>query len=185
MIGAEKEADMLPLFECLLPLLPKTDIAIHMIGNAIARDIPAPQRAMAIRSVQNESTLFMSVTSGLYQPQHIDGTAYKLPDDIPEEVLNSQNFGSGRPDLIIAMNAQLVVHGEWYPAMQMIVKSRIKFLVTERMEQLCNAVESNLPRLGAVMSEKTKPNPFKQPLYEFKKDVNIPGWSNGFYFAIN
>ena len=101
LLGAEKEADLLPLFECLLPLIPKTDIAIHMIGNAISQDIPPQQRAMCIRSISAESSIFMSITPSLYQPQHLDGTAFALPDNVPEEVLASQNFGTGAPDLII------------------------------------------------------------------------------------
>ena len=184
LLGAEKEADLLPLFECLLPLIPKTDIAIHMIGNAISQDIPPQQRAMCIRSISAESSIFMSITPSLYQPQHLDGTAFALPDNVPEEVLASQNFGTGAPDLIIAMNAGLIMHQEWGPALQMIAASNKKFLVTERLEQFCIAAISNLPRLGAKLKFDTEPNPFRQPLYEFNKDVNLPSFSNGFMFGM-
>ena len=156
-----------------------------MIGNRIQPDIPAAQRAMAIRSVKNDSSVFLSVTPSLYQPQHLDGTAYKLPQDVPAEVLKSQNFGEGRPDLIIALNAELVVHGEWFPVLSMIAKSGVRFMISERMEQLCMAAEANIPKTGTTTSIKTQPNPFKQPLFEFRKDVNLPGWSNGFIFGIN
>ncbi|KAJ3371790.1 hypothetical protein HDU91_004935 [Kappamyces sp. JEL0680] len=184
LVGAEKEADLLPLFECLLPFFPKTDLAIHMIGNNISPDIPPQQRAMAIRSVANESSIFVSVTTSLYQPQHLDGSAFQLPDNIPAEIKASQNFGDCPPDLVIAMNAALVVHGEWAPVLAMIGKSGTKFLATERMEQLCNSAKANMPRLNTSVTVDTHPNPFRQPLYEFKKDVNLPGWSNGYIIGI-
>ncbi len=184
LIGAEKEADLLALFECLLPFFPKTDIAIHMIGNNISPEIPPQQRAMAIRSVANDSSIFMSLSTSLYQPQHLDGSAFQLPPDIPQEILDSQNFGTGPPDLIIALNAALIIHQEWAPALQMIANSGKKFVITERMEQLCNAAIANLPRLNVKVSVPTYPNPFKQPIFDFSKDVNLPGWSNGFVMGI-
>lgn len=185
MVGVEKEADLLPLFECLLPLFPKTDLAIHMIGNRISSDIPPTQRAMAIRSPSNDSTIFLSLTTSLYTAQHLDGTAFSLPADVPEEIAKSQNFGAGEPDVILALNAALVVHGEWAPFLQMVGKSGKKLLVTESMEQLCNSDVANLPRVGTKMSISIRLNPFRMPMQEFKKDVNLPGFSNGFIFGIN
>jgi hypothetical protein len=156
-----------------------------MIGNNILAEIPSAQRAMAIRSIKNDSSVFISLTTSLYQPQHLNGTAYKLPKDVPKEVLESQNFGEGRPDLIIALNAELIVHGEWFPALTMIAKSGVRFLISERMEQLCHAAEANLSKASAKMTIPTHPNPFKQPLFEFRKEANLPSWSNGFIFGIN
>jgi hypothetical protein len=184
LLGVEKEADLLPLYECLLPLFPNTDLAIHMIGDKIAKDIPPQQRAMLIRSVQNNSSIFLSVSTSYYQPHHLDGSAFQIPQELPEDQLNKQNFGACKPDMIICLNAGLVVHQEWAQAIQAIAQSGVKLLVTERMEQLCNAAKQNLPRLNAKVGLDVQANPFKQPLYDFKKDVNLPGWSNGFIFGI-
>ena len=184
MVGAEKEADMMALFEVLLPLFPKTDLAIHMIGNNISKDIPPQLRAMMIKSVSNDSSLFMSATTDIYQEQHLDASAFQLPDSVPAEVLAQQNFGNSKPDLIICLNASLIIHQEWAQSIAMIGQSGAKLLITERLEQLCNAAEMNLPRLGTKLSVAAHSNPFRQPLFDFKKDVNLPGWSNGFIMGI-
>jgi hypothetical protein len=49
---------------------------------------------------------------------------------------------------------------------------------------LCNAAKQNVPRLTAKVGLDVQANPFKQPLYNFKKYVNLPGWSNGFIFGV-
>ncbi|KAJ3324095.1 hypothetical protein HDV06_000636 [Boothiomyces sp. JEL0866] len=184
LVGVEKEADLLPLFECLLPFYPKTDIAIHMIGNKICADIPPQQRAMMIKSQSNDSSIFISLNPTFYAPQHLDASAFQLPPEVPKEVLKQQNFGTDKPDLIICLNAGLVTQQEWGPFLQMVCKSDRKLLVTERVETLCNAALINIPKIGGKPGVQTHPNPFRQPLYDFKKDVNLPGWSNGFIFGI-
>ncbi|KAJ3276599.1 hypothetical protein HDV01_004132 [Terramyces sp. JEL0728] len=184
LVGVEKEADLLPLFECLLPFYPKTDIAIHMIGNKICADIPPQQRAMMIKSQSNDSSIFISLNPTFYAPQHLDASAFQLPPEVPKEVLKQQNFGTDKPDLIICLNAGLVTQQEWGPFLQMVCKSDRKLLVTERVETLCNAALVNIPKIGGKAGVQTHPNPFRQPLYDYKKDVNLPGWSNGFIFGI-
>lgn len=173
---------MLQLFECLLPLLPNIDLAIHMIGDKIAADIPSKQRIVLLHSVPNNSSIFITTSTCLYGQSHIDGTGY--PKELSDKSLKPQNLGTGKPDMIIALNAGLVTQKEWAPAIARIAKSGIKFLVTERMEQLCNAAQINLPTLNAKITVSPHLNPFRQPLFDFKKDVNLPGWSNGFIFGM-
>jgi hypothetical protein len=185
LVGVEKEADLIPLFEVLLPLIPNTDLCIHMIGNNVSKDIPPQQRAMMIQSAGNKSSVFVTLTTSFYTPQHLDATAFQVPGNVPPEVLAQHNFGTDKPDLVIALNASLVVHQEWGQVVAMVAQSKTKMLITERVEQLCNAAEMNLPRLGTQLTVATHPNPFRQPLYDFKKDVNLPGWSNGFIMGIN
>jgi hypothetical protein len=184
LVGAEKEADLLPLFEVLLPFFPNTSLCIHMIGPAISPSLPPEQRAILIQSKALNSSIFVSVSTSLYTQHHIDGDAFQLPPNLPEELKKAQNFGTGPPDLIIAMNAALVVHQEWAECIQIIAKSGKKFLITERMEQMCNAIAVNLPKIGVNLAFDAQPNPFKMPVFEFKKDVNLPGWSNGFIVGI-
>jgi hypothetical protein len=185
LVGVEKEADLFPLFEILLPFFPKTDVCIHMIGNNISKDIPPQQRAMMLQSAANDSSVFITLTTSIYAPQHLDASAFQMPGDVPPEILEKHNFGTSDPDLIICLNASLVVFPEWGQFLAMVVKSGRKLLVTEHMEQLCTAAEMNLPRLGSTLSVAAQPNPFRQPLFDFKKDVNLPGFSNGFIMGIN
>jgi hypothetical protein len=151
-----------------------------MIGNNISSDIPPQQRAMMIRSTGNDSSIFVTISTSIYLPQHLDASAFQVPPEAP-----AGHFGTNPPDLIICMNASLVVYPEWGQALAMIAQSGRKLLITERMEQLCNAAEINLPRLNTKLSVPAHPNPFRQPLFDFKKDVNLPGWSNGFIMGIN
>ncbi|KAJ3000030.1 hypothetical protein HDV02_000982 [Globomyces sp. JEL0801] len=184
LIGVEREADLLPLFEILLAFLPKTDLCIHMIGPNISGAIPPELRAMILRSVANDSTLFISLNSVPYQAEHISGQAFQLPDSVPAEVKASQNFGESPPDLIIALNAELVAHQEWAETAAAIIQSQRKFVMTERIEQLCSATCANISRVGGKVTLPPHCNPFRQPVYEFKKDVNLPGWSNAYLLGL-
>ena len=175
---------MFPLFECMLALFPKTDICIHMVGTSVSPNIPMEQSSVLIRSAGNESSILLTLTAGLYGAQHIEGTAFQLPPDMPEEMKNELNFGQGKPDILIALNAGLVAHDEWGAILSCIGKSGVKFLVTEQIEQMCLAATSILPDIGLKTIVETQPNPFRQPVYGFKKDINLPTWSNAFIFGI-
>ena len=184
LVGVEKEADMFPLFECMLALFPKTDICIHMVGLSVSTKIPMEQSSVLIRSAANESSILITLTAAMYGPQHIDGTAFQLPPEMPEEMKNEMNFGQGKPDILIALNASLVAQDEWGSILTCLADTDVKFLVTEQIEQMCLAAISVLPSVGLKSIIDIQPNPFRQPLYGFKKDINLPSWSNAFIFGI-
>ncbi|KAI8911062.1 hypothetical protein EDD86DRAFT_204302 [Gorgonomyces haynaldii] len=184
LLGPEKEADLLPLFEALLPFFPKTDLCIHMVGPNIAQDIPPQNRAMLLKSTANDSSIFISINPGIYSPEHHSAAAFKLPAEFPKELLVGQNFGQEKPDLVIAMNAALLQYQEWAPTLKFMIEQDATLYVTERMENMAHGVASNIHMLGGKLTVPVEANPFKQPVLDFKKDVNLPGWSNGFLFAL-
>jgi hypothetical protein len=183
LIGVEKEADLAPLFECLLPFFPKCSLCIHMIGASMSDKIPQDKRALLMKSASNDSTVFISLNQGVYAPTHYDATQFKLPDNFPKEMLKEQNFGQDKPDLVIALNAGLLQHNEWAPTLKFLAEQDGLLYVTERMEQGGVAAAQNMHMIGGAVRGLVEPNPFRQPTLDFKKDVNIPGWSNGYVFV--
>lgn len=110
----------------------------------------------------------------------MDASAFQLPESFPAKLLEGQNFGTVAPDLIIAMNASLLKYEEWPSTLRFILESGRKVYVTENIEQNVNAIAHYASHIGGMVKEPALPNPFRQPIFEFKKDVNLPGWSNGF-----
>lgn len=184
LIGVEVEADLIPLFEFLLPLLPNTQLAIHMIGPAISAQIHPQHRSMALRSDESNSSIFITLNTDVYQPKYVEGKAFPVSDSIPQELRNLFNFGPDKPDLVIGLNAALLMYAEWKPCVQMLSKMGQKVIFTDVLEQMIDAVDANLPMLGASLSIKAQPNPFKHPVFLFKQDMNLPGWTNGFYYGM-
>ena len=184
MVGVEKEADMFPVFECMLALFPKTDICIHMVGAQVSPKIPMEQSSVLIKSVANESSILITLTAGVYGPQHIDGSTFQLPPEMPEEMKKELNYGQGKPDAVISLNAALVAHEEWGAILSCVANNDVPFFVTEQVEQMYRAAESALSNLGLRTTVEFQPNPFKQPIYQFKRNINLPSWSNAFIFGI-
>lgn len=183
-IGAEKECDLLPLFECLLPFFPKCHICIHMIGPEVSKHIEPAQRAIMLKSVSNDSTIFVTVQNGLYSPDHFSGVAFKLPKDFPTEMSNNNNFGQTAPDVVIAMNAALMAYPEWAQSLRTITEGGGELYVTDRMESTCYQTVHSLGMINSHSNVTIQTNPFRQPMIDFKKDVNLVGFSNGFIYSI-
>ncbi len=184
MIGVEKEADLIFLFECLLPLFPKMQICIHMIGPKISENISMTHRAMLLSSMSNQSSIFVSLTTGMYSPEHYDGSFFNLGDSIPAEIIESQNFGQGKPDMIIALNAHLIATPEWGTSLKFLMDLEETIYVTEQIEQFGIGAGHVIPQVGGRLGDPIEANPFRQPVFEFKRDANFPGWSNGFLFSL-
>ncbi|KAJ1340457.1 hypothetical protein BSLG_004904 [Batrachochytrium salamandrivorans] len=159
LIGVEIEADYLGLFEVLLPMFPGTHVAIHMIGPSISGNIKAQHRSLAMRT-------------------------FPIPPNLPDKVKQIFNFGVGKPDLVIALNAAVMSYKEWKPCVQMLLEANQKVVFTDGLEQMGDALDSNLPHLGSRLSIKSTPNPFRHPVYQYRADVNLPSWSNGFFFGM-
>ncbi|KAH6584561.1 hypothetical protein BASA60_000925 [Batrachochytrium salamandrivorans] len=184
LIGVEIEADYLGLFEVLLPMFPGTHVAIHMIGPSISGNIKAQHRSLAMRSEASMSSLFITLNTDLYHPKYLEGTAFPIPPNLPDKVKQIFNFGVGKPDLVIALNAAVMSYQEWKPCVQMLLEANQKVVFTDGLEQMGDALDSNLPHLGSRLSIKSTPNPFRHPVYQYRADVNLPSWSNGFFFGM-
>ncbi|KAJ3056373.1 hypothetical protein HK097_007210 [Rhizophlyctis rosea] len=176
LVGAEKEADLSGLFEILLSFLPKTDIALHMVGPALSPRLRPDHSTLGIRNETLDSSLFMTVRHGMYGPDHLSGQVYKN-EGIP--------IGTDKPDVVIGMNAGLFTSPQWMPTLKLLVEEKQKCVFTEQMEQTVEIVKRNLAS-GPGLEVDFGPvvNPFRQPIWQFKKDVNLPGWSNAFMYGI-
>ena len=137
-----------------------------------------------MRSEASDSSIFISFNTDLYLPKYLEGTAFPIPPNLPDEIKTKFNFGVGKPDLVIALNAAVMSYKEWKPCVQMLIEANQKAVFTDGLEQMGDALGSNLPHLGSKLSVKATPNPFRHPVYQYKPDVNLPSWSNGFYFGI-
>jgi hypothetical protein len=180
LVGAETEADILPTFEILLGLLPeKTDLAIHMIGNNISIRLAEAHRKILVHSPEMDSNLLITLNTGLYNRDYYSGDAFKksFPGGIP--------FGKAKPTVVMALNANLVGQETWIEAIKIMIEMKQKMLFTEPMEQGVLAVARNLPMLGGRLTLDYIANPFRAPCYIWKKDTNLPGWSNAFIGGMN
>ncbi|KAI9098233.1 hypothetical protein DFS34DRAFT_649820 [Phlyctochytrium arcticum] len=176
LLGAEKEADLSATFELLLSLLPKTDISIHMISPAISPRLPPTHSTLGIRNESLDSTLIVTLRQGPYSPEFYTGEAFAATG-LP--------FGAGKPDLVVMLNAGLLANASWGPTMKLLIENRVKTIVTEEMEHSCELILKQLEQIGCNVSLKTTVNPFRQPVYLWKRDTNLPGWSNGFMIGLN
>ncbi|KAI8822995.1 uncharacterized protein EV422DRAFT_387526 [Fimicolochytrium jonesii] len=175
MAGVEKEADLCTLFELLLSLIPKTDIALHMISPSVSSRVPPQHATIGIRNEQMDSTILITLRESLYGEPHITGDAYKA-EGLP--------FGTGKPDVVIIMNSSLISSPSWLPTVRLLIENRQKTILTEQMEHTVDMIAKQLDLIGCPLTVKPEVNPFRQPVYQWKKDTNLPGWSNAFIYGI-
>ena len=180
LLGPEVECDLMPTFEILLALIPpKTDLAIHMCGPAVSPRLSGEHRGMYFKSEASDSSVLVTLFNSLYSPEHHSGAAFV------KESGGLMPFGKGEPDLVVILNGNLLAHETWIPSIKLLVDAGQKTLLTEPMEQGADAIGRNLPALGGSLSLGATLNPFRQPIYHFKKDTNLPGFSNAFIFGFN
>ncbi|KAI9199856.1 uncharacterized protein BJ171DRAFT_199257 [Polychytrium aggregatum] len=175
LIGVEKEADLIPLFEILTAFMPNTKIVIHMIGPAISKRLRPEHRTYHFTSHTGKGSLSISLRPEMYIPPFLEGTAPEQEGSLAVE----------KPDVIIGLNTAFLAYQTWIPSLKMIIDKKQPSLFTEGMEQALEQVNKNLPMLGGTLSILPQVNPFRQPLFQFKKDMNLPAWSNGFICGVN
>jgi hypothetical protein len=81
------------------------------------------------------------------------------------------------------LNGLLLGYETWIPSIQMIISKKAKVYCTEGMEQNAASVGRNLVNLRHGLLIPVAKNPFRQPVFQFKKDANLPAFSNGFLFG--
>jgi hypothetical protein len=176
-LGIEAECDFLPIFEILLALLPpKTDLAIHMIGPSVSNSIPPKYRYFSYKSVETDSNLVLTLTSSVYTEDLYSGKEIS-------RYFSNLTFGKGTPTAVIILNGLLLGYETWIPSVQLLIAKKAKVYGTEGMEQNAASVGRNLANLGHGLLIPVAPNPFRQPVFQFKKDANLPAFSNGFLFG--
>ncbi|KAI8998324.1 hypothetical protein BC832DRAFT_594934 [Gaertneriomyces semiglobifer] len=171
--GAEKEADLCALFEVLLAFLPKTDIAVHMVSPNLSDRVESHFLTRGVSNETAQSTILITMRKGIYGPQHLSGELYRN-EGLP--------FGTGKPDMVVAMNANLMM-AQWGPTMQMLIANKQKTFITESMEHSVDVLMAQLKQVGIEVTP-LEVNPFRQPCFQWQKDTNLPGWSNAFIFGL-
>lgn len=154
-----------------------------MIGDKISPSIAPQHRGMVIKSQANNSTLFISLNSGFYAPQHHDASASSShPISLPRSVL-AKTLVTRNPILLLRLMppSSFTMNG---PKRSVCVPKATQFLVTERIEQLCRTAEANLGQLGISLTLPIQKGKFLRPVFEFQRELNLPGFSNGFLMGM-
>jgi hypothetical protein len=128
---------------------------------------------MHFKKKKNESQVLVSLVHSLYTEECYSGK-------ILEKEAMMLPFGKTKPDLVFIPNGNLLAHETWIASIKLLIDKQQKTMITEPLEQGVEAIGMNLPALGGKLSLSATPNPFRQPIFQFKKDTNLPGWSNGF-----
>ncbi|KAJ1534651.1 hypothetical protein HK096_003607, partial [Nowakowskiella sp. JEL0078] len=167
MISCTYEADLVHLFEILVPLFPNTDLTIHMFGQRISPNLTPT--VYKFSNVEISSTLKITLRQGTYLEPQMNGEGEHLEGKFP--------------DSVICLNAPVNGPQSNMVPWKILVESPVRSLVTVSMESSALFLESMLLRnTGGRFTFGVRPtvNPFRQPCFEFQQDVNLPAWSNGF-----
>ena len=171
------ECDFLPTFEILLALIPaKTDLMIHMIGPSVSKTLPNENRHYNFYSKEKDSNLDITLSHSLYTEEFYSGS--KLSSDFP-----SLKYGLGEPTAIIILNGLLLGYDSWISSVKLIIAKKAHVFCSEGMEQNAESVARNLKNLEHKLCNPIAANPFRQPIFQYKKDANLPAFSNGFVFG--
>ncbi|KAJ3212898.1 hypothetical protein HDU67_003515 [Dinochytrium kinnereticum] len=169
LLGPEREADLIQLYESLLPLLPKTDLILHLIGPSLSTRLHDQHRRYYFSNA--DSTIAVTLTTAEYGETHYDSSAFGS---------DPKYRGASVPDLVIALNAAVFQYQSWLPTVKMLVDKGQRTVFTEPIETTVEILARNLVPIQASLAFATRVNPFRQPVFQWKREVNLPGWSNGF-----
>ncbi|KAI9339394.1 hypothetical protein BDR26DRAFT_1007923 [Obelidium mucronatum] len=170
MLGPEREADLIHIFSYLLPLLPNTDIIIHMVGPTVSKRLRPDHTAYEFKS--GTSTLNVTLTSAEYGLVHYDASYFGAQ--------NKKTQGTSPPDLVIILNGGVFQYQTFAPTIKLLMDKGAKILFTEPIETSAVVMGKQFEAMKWVMTLPVSVNPFRQPVFQWKKEVNLPGWSNGF-----
>ncbi|KAJ3187565.1 hypothetical protein HK101_009367 [Irineochytrium annulatum] len=169
LLGPEREADLIQIYEALLPLLPNTDLILHLIGPNLSKRLRPEHTSYSFSN--GSSTIHVTLNGAEYGTPHLDGSAFGS---------DPKTRGAAPPDLVIAMNAAVFQYQSWLPTVKLLVDRGQRTVFTEPIETTIEILAKNLIPIQASLAIKTRVNPFRQPVFQWKREVNLPGWSNGF-----
>ncbi|RKO96210.1 hypothetical protein CAUPRSCDRAFT_12097 [Caulochytrium protostelioides] len=171
--GAEKEADLLPLFDVLLALLPGIQLCIHMVNPEMSANLTPAQAMYTSKSSVHGGSLTITLHRGVYGPEHASGEAFMT---------------KGPADVVVIMNAALYASPAWPPTLGVLYQQRsrgTRVVCTEPMEMNVAITLEGIRKLGVSgISLETRLNPFRQPVYQWKNNVGMPSYSNGFIWGL-
>ena len=138
----------------ILLYLLKTNIDIHFYGPQVKPGL----RPFSFSSSAHKLNIFFHST--LYTPEE-----------------------KNKPDVLVAMNAGLLHHQEWVPTIRQVVQLKWPTYFTESLEMTVLMMLQNFQAIGGTVKSVTI-NPFRNPLCEYRDDLNFLGWQNGWLIAI-
>ncbi|KAI8618997.1 hypothetical protein BC830DRAFT_1106051 [Chytriomyces sp. MP71] len=174
LLGPEREADLIHIFSYLLPLLPNTDIIIHMVGPTVSKRLRSEHTSYSFAS--GDSTLNVTLTSSEYTPVHFDSSYFGS--------VNKKTQGTSPPDLVLVLNGGVFQYQTFAPTIKLLMDKGARILFTEPIETSAIVMGKQFEGMKWNLTVPIAANPFRQPVFQWKKEVNLPGWSNGFYTGV-
>uniref|UniRef100_A0A7S4AIQ1 Mitochondrial splicing suppressor 51-like C-terminal domain-containing protein n=1 Tax=Pseudo-nitzschia australis TaxID=44445 RepID=A0A7S4AIQ1_9STRA len=198
-VGTEKELNFLDLFQELGFLLPE-DLKIELIFVAREDMLPTKCRTTKSRSssdhddrfllrVEMTSNLTVGVVGGTYGGENNNdpsSTASSIQSaTTTTTAILDPNFdcGSGPPDMVIAMNAGLYAYESWRSVIDYLYHNKGVVGVFTDYNEYSGVHCAGLG--GAASRESLCINPFRQPLAMPVYSMNLPQFSNGFFYVFN
>ena len=197
-VGTEKELNFLDLFQELGFLLPE-DLNVELVF--VAREDMLPKKVRTIKlgngggsskggnfllKVEMTSNLTVGVVGGTYGQTTNSGRPTTTDCNTSTTATSlDPNFdcGSGPPDMVIAMNAGLYAYESWRSVVDYLYHHKGVVGVFTDYNEYSGVHCAGLG--GSSSRESLCINPFRQPLAMPVYSMNLPQFSNGFFYVFN
>jgi hypothetical protein len=168
-VGAEKEMNFLDLFREVSYLLPR-DFALELVF--IVREDMSPP---SLRSLDGCFHFSAALTDGLIVVVQSGSYGDTLDPRF--------DCGSGLPDIIVGFNAGLYAYPSWRSVVQFLSEHKDVVGVFTDYNEMSGVQCASLG--GAASRESVRMNPFRQPRAMPVYSMNLPQFSNGFFYVFN
>ncbi|GMH48468.1 hypothetical protein TrLO_g4548 [Triparma laevis f. longispina] len=162
-VGVEKELNFLDIFSELFSLFSKSDTSLTLVF--VVRKDMLPSKCTSL-NIDKENGNIIKVIAGSYN------------DDLSPDF----DCGTGKPDVIIGMNAGLYAYDSWRFVVDYLRDSSTLGIFTDYNEWS----GLNCASLGGEKCRNSmQVNPFRQPLALPVFSMNLPQFANGFFYCFN
>mmetsp|Transcript_54652 Transcript_54652/g.132730 ORF Transcript_54652/g.132730 Transcript_54652/m.132730 type:complete len:305 (+) Transcript_54652:120-1034(+) len=177
LVGAEKELHLLDLFQEIAFLLPE-EINVEIVMIVRKDMLPPSHRQQQHEGKNGEGSLLLRVELASNLTVGIAAGSYGDPSSLDPTF----DLG-GPPDMVIALNAGLFAYESWRSVVEYLDHNRgVVGVFTDYNEH--SGV--NCASLGGIQSRNSLAmNPFRQPRAMPVYSMNLPQFSNGFFYVFN
>ena len=135
--------------------------------------------------VEMTSNLTVGVVGGTYGGERKNDSCSSTINKSKSATILDPNFdcGSGPPDMVIAMNAGLYAYESWRSVVDFLYHNKGVVGVFTDYNEYSGVHCAGLG--GAESRESLCINPFRQPLAMPVYSMNLPQFSNGFFYVFN
>lgn len=165
-VGCEKELNLVDLFREVAFLLP-TELCVELTF-VIRQDVLPP-------SLRDSNSCCVPLADNL-RVEFVSGTYGDSLDPLFD-------CGSGPPDMIIAFNAGLYAYESWRSVVRFLDRNRGVVGVFTDYNEMSAVQCASLG--GSQARESVRLNPFRQPRAMSVYSMNLPQFSNGFFYILN